>query len=139
MEEQIEKKKHFDYAWVIYSICFICVCTSLGLCSSGKTMYLTAVTDALGIKRSLFSLTDTIRYGANTILNLFLGFFISKFGIKKLLSTGFVLLIGFAYISSISESLIGFYIASLLLGIGLAWTSTAMMSTIVGIWCKKNK
>lgn len=139
MEKLTGEKKRFDYAWVIILISFICVCTSLGLCSSGKNYYLTAITDALGIKRSLYSLTDTIRYGITTILNLYIGFFISKFGIKKLICAGFLCLIGFALLSAVAEELFVFYLAAVLLGIGLSWTSTAMMSAVVGVWCKKNK
>ena len=139
MEELKREKKKFDYAYVIIILSFICVCTSLGLCSSGKTYYLTAITEALGIKRSLYSLTDTIRYGITTAMNLCLGFFIAKFGIKKLLVVGFSCLIGFALISAVAETLWGFYLGAVLLGIGLSWTSTAMMSAVVGVWCKKNK
>ena len=139
MEELKGKKKNFDYAWVIIAVSFLVVCTSLGFCSSGKTYYLTAITEALDIKRSLYSLTDTIRYGITTMLNLCLGFLIAKFGIKKLIIAGFVCLIGFAYVSAIAETLWGFYMGAVLLGIGLSWTSTAMMSAVVGVWCKKNK
>ena len=139
MEELKKPKEKFDYAWVIIAISFLCVCTSLGLCSSGKTYYLTAITDALNIPRSLYSLTDTIRYGVTTVLNLYIGFFISKFGIKKLICAGFACLIGFALLSAVAEELLLFYLASVLLGIGLSWTSTAMMSAVVDVWCKKNK
>ncbi len=139
MEELKKEKKGFDYSWVIIVLSFICVCTSLGLCSSGKTYYLTAITEALDIKRSLYSLTDTIRYGITTMMSLCLGFFIAKFGIKKLLIAGFISLIGFAYIGAIAETLWGFYLGAVLLGVGLSWTSTAMMSAVVGVWCKKNK
>ena len=139
MDQPQKSRKKFDYAWVTIALCFLCVCTSLGLCSSGKTYYLTAITEALGIKRSLYSLTDTIRYGVTTLLSLYLGFFIRKFGVKKLLCAGFTCLIGFAYISSLANSLWGFYLGAVLLGIGLSWTSTAMMSAVVGLWCKKNK
>ena len=65
-------KKKIDYSWVIVALCFIAVCTSMGLCSSGRTMYLTAITDALNIKRSAFSLNDTFRYVTTTVMNLFL-------------------------------------------------------------------
>lgn len=139
MEELKAKKKKFDYSYVILALCFICVCTSLGLCSSGKQYYLTAITAALDIPRSLYSITDTIRYGITTGLSLCLGFFIMKFGVKKLLCVGFTCLIGFAYISSIANTLWGFYLGAVLLGVGLSWTSTAMMSVVVGTWCKKNK
>lgn len=139
MDKPQKSRKRFDYAWVTIALCFLCVCTSLGLCSSGRTYYLTAITEALGIKRSLYSLTDTIRYGVTTVLSLYLGFFIRKFGVKKLLCVGFTCLIGFAYVSSVADGLWGFYLAAVLLGVGLSWTSTAMMSAVVGLWCKKNR
>ncbi len=132
-------KKKFDYTYVIIAICFLSICTSLGLCSSGRTMYLTAITDALDIKRSAFSLNDTFRYVTSTILNLFLGFFINKFGTKKLMCAGFLALIGFALINSVAVELYQFYIGGILLGIGISWTGTTMMSTVINIWVKKNK
>ena len=132
-------KKKFDYSWVIVALCFIAVCTSLGLCSSGRTMYLTAITDALNIKRSAFSLNDTFRFVTTTIMNLYFGTLVNKFGTKKLICAGFVCLISFALINSFAEHLILFYLAGILLGIGLSWTTTTMMSAVVNNWCTKNK
>ena len=133
-------KKKFNYSWVIIALCFLTICTSLGFCSGGRTMYLTAITDALNIKRSAFSLGDTFRYASTTIFNLFFGSLILKFGEKKLISAGFVCLISFTLINSVSEHLIFFYISSILLGIGLSWCGTAMMSYVAGKWTnKKNR
>jgi len=133
------QSKKFDYAYVIVAICFLSVCTSLGLCSSGRTMYLTAITEALHIKRSAFSLNDTFRFVTTTIVNLFFGPLVNKFGTKKLLCAGFLCLIGFAILNSFAEHLYVFYIAGVLLGIGLSWTSTTMVSVVVNRWCHKNK
>ncbi len=132
-------KKKFDYTWVIVVVCFLSVCICLGFCSSGRTMYLTAITDALGIKRSAFSVSDTVRFMTTSIASLFFGRLVNKFGTKTLMCTGYVLLIGFALLSSVSEHLIGFYIAGMLLGLGLSWTGTAMVSVVINRWCKKNK
>ncbi len=132
-------KKKFDYMWVIIALCFLCVCTGLGLCSGGRTMYLTAITEALNIKRSAFSLNDTFRYVTTTVVNLFFGLLISKFGTKKLMCAGFVCLIGFALLNSYAERLYVFYIAGILLGIGLSWTGTTMVSAVINKWCTKNK
>lgn len=132
-------KKRFDYTWVIVALCFLSVCISLGFCSSGRTMYLTAITDALGIPRSAFSLNDTFRYVTTTILSLFFGLLVNKFGPKKLMCAGFVCLIGFAILNSVAESLIVFYIAGILLGMGLSWTGTTMVSVVINRWVKKNK
>ncbi|MBR7117680.1 MAG: MFS transporter [Clostridia bacterium] len=133
------KEKRFDYTWVIVALCFLSVCISLGFCSSGRTMYLTAITDALNIPRSAFSLNDTFRYVTTTILSLFFGKLVNKFGTKKLMCAGFICLIGFAVLNSIAEHLIVFYIGGILLGVGLSWTGTTMVSVVINRWCKKNK
>ncbi|MBO5879821.1 MAG: MFS transporter [Clostridia bacterium] len=133
----MQKKSY--YSWVIVALCFLCVCTSLGLCSSGRTMYLTAITDALDIKRGAFSLNDTFRYVTTTTMSIFLGRLINKFGTKKLLCFGFACLIGFALINSVAEKLWLFYIGGIILGLGLSFTGTAMMSVVVNRWCDKNK
>lgn len=132
-------KKRFDYTWVIIALCFLSVCISLGFCSSGRTMYLTAITDALGIPRSAFSLNDTFRYVTTTVLSLFFGLLVNKFGTKKLMCAGFLCLIGFALINSVAEQLYLFYIGGILLGMGLSWTGTTMVSVVINRWCKKNK
>ncbi len=132
-------KKKFDYSWVIIALCFLSVCISLGFCSSGRTMYLTAITEALGIPRSAFSLNDTFRYVTTTVLSLFFGLLVNKFGPKKLMCAGFLCLIGFAVLNSIAEHLIVFYIGGILLGVGLSWTGTTMVSVVINRWCKKNK
>jgi len=138
--KDFDMKKKFNYSWVIISLCFLTVCVSLGLCSSGRSMYLTAITKALNIKRSAFSFGDTLRYIMTTILNLFFGSLIVKFGAKRLISAGLCCLISFALINSYAEHLIFFYLSSLLLGTGLSWCGTAMMSYVAGKWCNdKNR
>ena len=132
-------KKRFDYTWVIVALCFLSVCISLGFCSSGRTLYLKAITEALDIPRSAFSLNDTFRYISTTIVSLFFGRLVNKFGPKMLMCAGFVCLIGFALLNSVAEHLIVFYIAGILLGVGLSWTGTTMVSVVINRWCKKNK
>lgn len=41
------------YRWVIVAASFLMVFVCLGFCSSSKSLYLAAITEALGIKRSL--------------------------------------------------------------------------------------
>ena len=139
MKNNITQPKKADYTWIIITLCFLSVCTGMGFCSSGRTMYLTAITDALGIERGAFSLNDTIRFITTTVINLFLGTLTNKFGTKKLMCAGFLCLIGFALLNSVAEHLYVFYIAGVLLGIGIAWTGTTMVSVVINKWCNKNK
>lgn len=133
------KKIKFDYTWVIISLCFLMVAVSLGFCSSGRTIYLTAITDALKIPRGAFSLNDSFRFLATTIVNLYFGRLVSRYGTKKLIIGGFLCLICFSVINAVASKLISFYIGSIFLGIGITFTGTTMVSVIINRWCKTNK
>ncbi len=139
MEKRKIRKGKIDYSWVIIGLCFLMVFVSLGFCSGGRSLYLTAITGALGIPRGAFSLNNTFRFVTTTIVNLFFGKMVYRFGTKKLICAGFVCLIAFALMNAAATNLLTFYIAGVLLGVGLSWTGTTMVSTIINRWCKKNK
>ncbi|MBO5908080.1 MAG: MFS transporter [Clostridia bacterium] len=133
------KKIKFSYSWVIIGISALMVCIVLGFCSSTKSLYVKAVTEAMGIPRSAFSINDSIRFIATAIINLFFGVLVAKFGPKKLISTGILLIIGSCFVYSFAESIFVYYIGGLLLGVGFSWTSTTMVGYVVNIWCKESK
>lgn len=139
MDKQNTKKFKIDYSWVIIALSFMVVAISLGFCSSGRNLYLTAITDALSIPRGAFSITNTIRFFTTSVVNLFFGKLVYRFGTKKLICAGVVSLICFALINSFASQLFVFYIGSVFLGIGISWTGTAMASAVVNKWCKTNK
>ena len=56
-------EKKLEYKWIIMAVSFLMLFTCLGFCSSNKGLYLGAITETLGIERSLFSLNDTFRFG----------------------------------------------------------------------------
>lgn len=139
MEGEGLKKRKFDYSWVIVGLCFLMVFTVLGFCSSGKSLYLAAITKALGISRSAFSINDSCRYVTTAIVNVFFGGLLLRFGQKKLICAGFISLIGSCLIYSYAKNIFVFYIGGVLLGLGLSWTTTTMVSSIVYKWCHKNQ
>lgn len=117
--------------WVTVGICFLTVFVSLGFCSSGRSLYLTAITGALDLPRGAFALNDTVRYITTAVVNLFFGVLIQRFGTKRLICAGFLCMIGFALVNSVATGLLGFYFAGVLLGIGLSWTGTTMVSAVI--------
>ena len=135
----MKKRLKFDYTWVVVGLCFLSVFVSLGLCSGNRTLYLKAITEALDISRGAFSLNDTFRYVTTMIVNLFFGTLVHRFGTKKLLCAGFICLIGFAIINATATELYMFYLGGILLGVGLSWTNTTMVSTIINRHCTSNK
>lgn len=65
----------------------------LGFCSANKGYYLDAITNALDVERSLFSIGDSIRFITTAVVSMFFGILVNKFGTKKLILAGFVCLI----------------------------------------------
>ena len=131
-------KQKLDYKWVILGTCFLMVLVCLGFCSSNKGMYLSAITNALGIKRSLFSINDTCRFVATAIANLFFGSLIARFGVRKMAAFGFTALIASSLIYALADSIFVFYIGGLLLGLGFTFTTTTMASSIIRQWFYKD-
>ena len=133
------KKFKLEYKWVMVALCFIMVGVSLGFCSSPGQLYITAITDALKIPRSAYTVTNTCRFISTSVINLFFGTFIARFGPKKLISAGFACLIIATLIYSFAETLPMFYLGGLIIGIGFSWTTTTMIGYVVNIWCRENK
>lgn len=131
-------KKKFDYKWVIVVLCFMMVCIVLGFCSSSKSLYLSAITEHLGIKRSAFSMNDSCRYITTAVINLFFGTLISKFGAKKLIGAGFICLITSCLIYSFANNIAVFCLGGVFLGLGLSWTTTTMVGSVINKWFTSN-
>lgn len=133
------KKICAHYKWVVAAACFLMVFVCLGFCSSNKSMYVAAITEATGISRSLFSLNDTIRFVVCAVINVFFGALVEKFGPKKLILAGFLCLISSMTAYAMAESVWVFYLGGALLGIGASFTTTATVGCIVNKWFRKNR
>ena len=132
------KKWKFDYKWVILFLCFLMNFVCLGFCSSNKGLYLTAITEALDIERSLFSINDSCRFIATAVINLFFGSLIMRFGFRKMAAFGFLCLIGSMVTYILADNIFVFYIGGTLLGFGLAFTTTTMTSSLIRRWFTKD-
>lgn len=137
MEEN--QKKRLEYKWVIIALCFLMVLITLGFCSSNRSLYLTAMTEALGVKRSAFSVGDSIRYITTSIVNIFFGSLVARFGTKKLICAGISCLIISSLLYSYGTGLLPIYLAGAFLGMGFSWTTTTMVGSVVNKWCAESK
>ena len=127
------------YRWVVVGCCFVMILVCLGFCSSTKGLYLSAVTEALQLERSLYSINDTLRYVASATMNLFFGVLVLRFGPRKLIAGGFLCLAASMAAYSVAESLPVIYLGGFLLGMGQSWTSTTIVGYVIGRWCPENK
>lgn len=141
MKEKVimDARKGERYQWVIYALCFAMGFITLGFCSSNNSLYTTAITEALGMSRGAFSLRTTLRYGTTSILNLYFGAMVMRFGEKKVTCMGALCLIGAVLSAAWAQDPALIYLSGVLLGAGFIGCGTTMISYIVGRWCRKNK
>ena len=76
------QKSRMDYKWVILATCFMMEFLCLGFCSSNVGLYTKAVTEALHIKRSIYSLTQSLRFVTQVVTALYFGTLVQRFGTK---------------------------------------------------------
>lgn len=134
----MEKRTKLEYKWLILGASFLMVFVCLGFCSSNKGIYLTAITEAVGIPRGLFSFNDTSRYVATAIANLFFGLLLARLGTRKLVAIGFAATIASMLFYAFATNIVTFCIGGALLGIGLAFTTTTMASSVIRRWFVKD-
>lgn len=138
MDKDIKKSK-FDYKYVIIAVCMLVIFVGLGFCSSSKGIYLNPILEYTGLSAGLYGFSDTFRFLTTSIVNIFFGTLIAKFGVKKLVGAGFISLTISMILYAFSSTLIGFYLAGAFLGLGIAWSATAMIGYIVRKWETKNR
>lgn len=137
MESQIQKRR-FDYKWVVLIMCFMMEFVCLGFCSSNPGLYTGAVTTALGIPRSLYSIGTSIRYIVQVIVGFFFGSLIQRFGIKKLVGVGLISLCGSITMRYLTANIWHHYISCVLWGLGIVFAGGTMASTVVRRWFDKD-
>ena len=128
------KKTRLDYKWVILIVCFLMELLSLGFCSSNVGLYTKAVTEALEIKRSLYSLSLSFRYAVQVIVALYFGNIVGKFGVKKMACFGVAALTGSVLIRAFATEAWHLFVGSGLWGLGIVFAGSSMAGTIVRRW-----
>ena len=127
-------RSRMDYKWVILVVCFLMEFLCLGFCSSNVGLYTKAVTEALDIKRSVYSLSTSIRYAAQVITALYFGTLLNKFGIKKMVFFGLAAMTGSVAIRAFATEFYHLYISGVLWGSGMVFIGNTMAGTIVRRW-----
>lgn len=133
------KKKSFDYKYVIIIVCALMTFVGLGFCSSSKGIFLNPILEHTGLSAGLYGFSDTFRFAVTAIVNIFFGTLMNKFGVRKLVGAGFLALTIAMVLYAVSTTIVGFYLAGIFLGLGIAWTTTTMIGYIVRKWVHKNR
>lgn len=126
--------KKLAYKWVIAAACFILCIVGLGLCSGNKALFLVATSEALGISRSAYAVSYSLRYISTAVVNIFFGNLLMKFGTRKLIGAGLVILVASCVADAVAETVVGLYIAGILLGVGLTFAGTTVIGCVIRQW-----
>ena len=135
----MKKTKEVSFsAWRAVIICSILVFISLGFCSSAISMYTIPVTEGLDISRGAYAINSTIRFITTALTNLCFGALVHRFGTKKLMLLGFGFLMISTLLCSFASGLPLLLLGSVFLGVGLSFSSTTMVGTVINSYCKKH-
>lgn len=132
------QKNRLDYKWVILAVCFLMELLSLGFCSSNAGLYTKAVTQALEIKRSVYSLSLSFRYAVQVIAALYFGNIVSKFGVKKMACFGVAALTASVLVRAFATEAWHLFIGNGLWGLGIVFAGGTMAGTIVRRWFRQD-
>lgn len=130
----MSKKDKLDYKWVIAAACFVLCVVGLGLCSGNAGLFVVATTEALKISRSAYAVSGSLRYVATAVMNMFFGALVLKFGPRKLIGAGILILILSCVSYAMAETVIGLYIGGILLGVGLTFAGTTIIGYVIKQW-----
>lgn len=128
------KKGKLDYKWVIAAACFVLCVVGLGLCSGNAGLFVVATTEALGISRSAYAVSSSLRYVSTAVMNMFFGMLALKFGTRKLIGAGMLALVLSCVANALATNVIGLYIGGVLLGVGLTFAGTTIIGYVIRQW-----
>jgi MFS family permease len=135
----IKPKNKIFYGWFVLAACAIIQFYFGGTFFQGFTAIFNPISAEFGWSAALVSLAFTFRGFESGALAPIVGFFVERFGAKKMLFTGVVVMcLGFWVFSRINN-LISFYLVFLLLSFGLSLASGVVTMTIVAEWFKERR
>lgn len=134
----IKAKEKKSSVGLTIGLCFVIIFCGLGAWAQ-RAVFTRPITIALGIDRTIFSISNTIRYVVTAIVNVFFGYLVGRFGVRKLVISSFILMTLAPLCYALANSIWLIYLGGALLGVGLSFASTAIIGYIVNKICKKNK
>lgn len=132
------KRRPIEYKWVILVLAFLMVFFCCGVCLGNKSLYFAAITEAMGFKRSVYSLSGIISLVPATLANLYFGYLIYRFGPKAMIVGGILVSCAGFWLYAISETIWGFFLGGIIVTVGSTFLGTSMASALIKRWFSDN-
>lgn len=137
--EQYEAKRKFFYGWWIVLVAFLCNFVWSGFAYYSFSLFVKSLENDFKWNRGEIMLGFTVFFLASGLISPFIGRLITRFGERKVISVGAVLMgIAMALLGSVT-SIWQFYAFYALVGIGMAGMGTIPASSLVSKWFKKRR
>ncbi|MFC1938306.1 MFS transporter [Chloroflexota bacterium] len=131
------KRSKVFYGWYIVGACFLITLYTSGVVYFGFTAVFEPIAEEFGWSYATISLASSLRGLEMGLFAPFMGFLVDRFGPRKLISGGSVLIcIGFLLLSRVS-SLVTFYVAFALVATGMSACAGTVLLTAVTNWFRK--
>lgn len=128
----------FYYKWIIAAACFGMVFICDGFAAGYRGLFLTAVSDGLGLKRTLVAIGESCRFLTAAGVSVFYGALTARFSVRRLVSFGFLTLVASLLLFSCTQTVYTFWLAGALMGVGMSFISSTMASSLIRQWFDKN-
>lgn len=122
---------------MVLACCCGILCSSIGLGSNAFAVFITPVSNSLGIYRGTFAMQATIAYFGLAVSSLFVPRVLERIGLKALIRIG----VAMASLSTIAiaftESIWVFNLMGAIRGIGMGFFAMVPMTVIINNWFEK--
>lgn len=128
------------YGWIVYAAVCVCMFLACAFTFNTASIYYDSVSVAFDTGRANVGFYMTLVYATACVANLFwAGPLLEKLDLRIIL-TAAVALVGVALIiMSNAQSIVWFYAAGVLMGLGNAWLLWLIVPVVVGRWFKKRR
>ena len=119
------------YHWVVAAVVLLEFAVACGFSNNLYSLYLIPITEELGVSRSAFSVSPSIRYLSSFFSNLIFAMFYNRHGYRKLATFTFAVTGCMYLLYSRAQNLIPFYLGAAIVGVLEAFYSTASASRMI--------
>lgn len=133
------KEKKFSYHYVIVIACFIMMAATVGITVNTFTIISPAMIADLGITATQVQLISLVSTFGNMGAGLFVGIIMAKFGMRKTMTVGTILMCSGFALRGASSTMLTLCASNLLCGLGMAEISTIPSGVLVNNWFSMEK
>ena len=133
------KEKRFTYHWVIVIACFLLMAASIGIVINCFNVFTVKLMDEFGWEADQIQLIGTIVSLAALIGGVIVGKVMARFTMRVAMPVYAVLTAAGFFLYSLCESLVMFYLVSVLVGIGMSGVSLVPCGALLNNWFSEKK